>query len=89
MHLLSLILCLFMFLFPAAGTASDIVSIITLPVIEVNPWYVPSNESIRFSLSMSPGWNLGNALDCYDETGTIEPGVNDMVLDSLWSGFPR
>ena len=88
MLFLTILLTFSLFLLPAAGMASDIVSITSLPVLEVKPWSVPSNESIRFSLRMSPGWNLGNAFDCYDEDGTIKAGENDLVLDSLWNGFP-
>ncbi len=88
MFFLTLLLCFSFFLLPAGGLATDTVSITSLPVLEVKPWSVPSNESIRFSLAMSPGWDLGNAFDCYDKDETIEAGVNDLVLDSLWSGFP-
>ncbi|MBQ7487940.1 MAG: glycoside hydrolase family 5 protein [Clostridia bacterium] len=88
MRFLPLLICLLLALLPVASLASDYVNIVTLPVIDVKPWSVPSNESMRFSLAMSPGWNLGNGLDCYDETGTIIPGVNDLGLESMWSGAP-
>ncbi|MBQ9009765.1 MAG: glycoside hydrolase family 5 protein [Clostridia bacterium] len=88
MLFLTVLLCLSLFLLPTAGLATDTVSITSLPVLEVKPWSVPSNESMRFSLGLSPGWDLGNALECYDKDGTITAGENDLVLDSIWSGFP-
>ncbi|MBR1707497.1 MAG: glycoside hydrolase family 5 protein [Clostridia bacterium] len=83
MNLTPFLVFLCIFILPITAVADS--SITAIPVLDVRPWSVPSNESIRFNLSLSPGWNLGNALDCEDDS--ITPGVNDMTLDSMWSGM--
>ena len=68
------------FLFPCTGTAEEI----EVPLLRYEQWRAPNSEALTFAYHLSCGWNLGNALDCYDDTGRYS---DDMDIESSWSGF--
>lgn len=55
----------------------------SIPELSIDSKSLPDNEAIKMLSDMRLGWNLGNTMDAYDDTGWVN---GEMNIETCWNG---